>query len=84
MMASEGAKVVVNDLGGTRDGTGMEGPAEKVVDEIEAAGGAAAPSFDDISERPGAGTLVKSAIDRFGKLDILVNNAGILRDKTCS
>jgi NAD(P)-dependent dehydrogenase (short-subunit alcohol dehydrogenase family) len=83
LFAKEGAKIVVNDLGGARDGTGKgTTAAEKVVAEIKAAGGEAAPSFDDVSERAGAEALVKTALGTFGQLDILVNNAGILRDKT--
>src|SRR5262245_24873884 len=83
LFAKEGAKVVVNDLGGARDGTGKgTTAAEKVVEEIKAAGGQAAPSYDDVSEREGAENMVKTAIQSFGQLDILVNNAGILRDKT--
>src|SRR5215813_15505112 len=83
LFAQEGAKVIVNDLGGGRDGTGHGGAAaEKVVDEIRAAGGQAVPSFDDVSERAGAENLVRIATQSFGRLDILVNNAGILRDKT--
>ena len=82
MMASEGAKVVVNDVGGSRDGAGhSEGPAHDVVAEIEAMGGQAAANGDDISSWDGAGAVVKQAIDTFGGLDIVVNNAGILRDR---
>jgi len=83
LFAKEGAKVVVNDLGGARDGTGQGTTmAEQVCAEIHKAGGQAVPSYDDVSERPGADNIVKTAIDKFGQLDILVNNAGILRDKT--
>lgn len=83
LFAQEGAKVVVNDLGGARDGTGRGTTmAENVVAEIRAAGGEAVPNFDDVSEREGAERIVKTALDAFGQLDILVNNAGILRDKT--
>src|SRR5690349_5806156 len=82
MMASEGAKVVVNDVGGSRDGSGhSEGPAHDVVAEIEGMGGQAAANGDDISSWEGAGNVVKQAIDTFGGLDIVVNNAGILRDR---
>src|SRR6476660_9657150 len=82
MMASEGAKVVVNDVGGSRDGSGHSGgPAHDVVAEIEAMGGQAAANEDDISSWDGAGNVVKQAIDTFGGLDIVVNNAGILRDR---
>lgn len=83
LFAREGAKVVVNDLGGARDGSGTGSTmAEKVVAEIVAAGGQATPNFDDVSEREGAERIVKTALDSYGQLDILVNNAGILRDKT--
>src|SRR3954466_9823169 len=79
MLASQGAKVVVNDVGGSRDGTGhSEGPAHDVVAEIERMGGEAAANGDDISTWDGAGAVVKQAIDTFGGLDIVVNNAGIL------
>jgi len=81
-LAAEGAKVVVNDLGGTRDGTGTDaGPAQEVVDEIVAAGGEAVANTDDISEWAGAERIVQQAIDTYGRLDVLVNNAGILRDR---
>ena len=80
--AKEGAKVVVNDLGGSRDGTGSDaGPAQAVVDEIVAAGGEAVANTNDISEFDGAGAIVQQAIEVFGGLDVVVNNAGILRDK---
>jgi NAD(P)-dependent dehydrogenase (short-subunit alcohol dehydrogenase family) len=81
-LAQHGAKVVVNDLGGDRDGTGADtGPAQEVVDEIKAAGGDAATNTDDISSWDGAASLIQQAIDTFGRLDVLVNNAGILRDR---
>ena len=81
-LAAHGAKVVVNDLGGSRDGTGADaGPAQEVVDEITAAGGEAVANTDDISSWDGAASLVQQAIDTFGGLDVLVNNAGILRDR---
>src|SRR6516164_5487040 len=80
--ARQGAKVVVNDLGGEMDGTGSStGPAGEVVDEIRAMGGEAVANGDDVSDYDGAGRLVQSAIDAFGTLDVLVNNAGILRDR---
>jgi NAD(P)-dependent dehydrogenase (short-subunit alcohol dehydrogenase family) len=83
LFAREGAKVVVNDLGGARDGSGgSDRPAQQVADEIKAAGGQAVANYDDVSERAGAEAMVKQAVDAFGQLDILVNNAGILRDKT--
>jgi NAD(P)-dependent dehydrogenase (short-subunit alcohol dehydrogenase family) len=81
-LARHGAKVVVNDLGGSRDGTGTDtGPAQEVVDEITATGGEAAANNDDVSSWDGAASLVQQAIDTFGGLDVLVNNAGILRDR---
>ncbi len=82
MLAQHGARVVVNDLGGARDGTGAdEGPAQQVVDDILAAGGRAVASTDDVSSLEGARNLVGTALDAFGGLDVLVNNAGILRDR---
>jgi NAD(P)-dependent dehydrogenase (short-subunit alcohol dehydrogenase family) len=81
-LAVHGAKVLVNDLGGGRDGTGADaGPAQEVVDEITAAGGEGAANTDDISSWDGAASLIQQAIDTFGRLDVLVNNAGILRDR---
>ncbi len=80
--AAQGARVVVNDLGGTRDGAGSSaGPAQMVADEITAAGGEAVASTDDISSWAGAGRLLGQAIEAFGGLDVVVNNAGILRDR---
>ena len=82
LFASEGAKVVVNDLGGNPDGTGADAsPAQQVVDEIKAAGGEAVANYDDIADFEGAHRLVDQAVDTFGDLHILVNNAGILRDR---
>jgi NAD(P)-dependent dehydrogenase (short-subunit alcohol dehydrogenase family) len=82
MLASEGAKVVVNDVGGSRDGEGhSEGPAHDVVAEIEGMGGQAVANGDDISAWDGAGSAVQQAIDTFGGIDVLICNAGILRDK---
>jgi NAD(P)-dependent dehydrogenase (short-subunit alcohol dehydrogenase family) len=82
LLAAHGAKVVVNDLGGSRDGTGADaGPAQEVVDEITGAGGEAVANTDDISSWDGAAQFVQQAIDTFGRLDVLVNNAGILRDR---
>ena len=81
-LARHGANVVVNDLGGSRDGSGSDaGPAQEVVDEITADGGEAVANTDDISSWDGAERLVRQAIDTFGDLDVLVNNAGILRDR---
>ena len=79
--ASQGAKVVVNDLGAEMDGTGAPRPAGEVVDEIRAMGGEAVANGDDVSDWDGAGRLIQTAIDTFGTIDVLVNNAGILRDR---
>lgn len=80
--AAAGAAVVVNDLGGARDGAGgSAGPAQLVVDEITATGGRAVANTDDISTWSGGKSLVEQAVDVFGGLDVLVNNAGILRDR---
>jgi NAD(P)-dependent dehydrogenase (short-subunit alcohol dehydrogenase family) len=80
--AREGARVVVNDLGVARDGTGgSAGPAQDVVDEIQALGSEAIANADDIADFGGAQRLVKTAIDTFGQLDVLVNNAGFVRDR---
>jgi NAD(P)-dependent dehydrogenase (short-subunit alcohol dehydrogenase family) len=82
MLASHGGRVVVNDLGGARDGTGADaGPAAEVVASIVAAGGQAVANADDVSDWDGAARLVQQAVDVFGGLDVLVNNAGILRDR---
>ncbi|GAB2982381.1 SDR family oxidoreductase [Nocardioides montaniterrae] len=81
LLAKEGAKVLVNDIGGANDGTGSDTtPAQSVVDEIVAAGGAGAANYDNVATWDGAERMVKQAIDELGGLDILVNNAGILRD----
>jgi len=84
--ARQGARVVVNDVGASLDGTGREGegprgPAGEVVDAIKAAGGDAMANGDDISTWDGAAALVRSAIERWGRLDTVVNNAGIVRDR---
>jgi len=85
LFAREGASVVVNDLGGARDGTGgSAGPAQKVANEIVAAGGKAVANGDDVSTVEGGKRIFQAAIDAFGRVDILVNNAGILRDRTFS
>jgi len=82
MLASEGAKIVVNDVGGEIDGSGRStGPAQDVVDEIVAAGGEAVANGDDVSSWEGAERMVQQAVDSFGRLDVLINNAGILRDR---
>jgi NAD(P)-dependent dehydrogenase (short-subunit alcohol dehydrogenase family) len=82
LLASRGALVVVNDLGGSVDGTGSDkGAAEHVVDEITAAGGEAVADTNSVSTPEGGAAIVQTAIDAFGRVDIVVNNAGILRDK---
>jgi NAD(P)-dependent dehydrogenase (short-subunit alcohol dehydrogenase family) len=82
MLAAHGAKVVVNDLGGERDGTGASlSPAAEVAREITAAGGEAVVNGDDVSDWAGAERLIQQAITTYGRLDVLVNNAGILRDR---
>ncbi|MGD9703732.1 MAG: SDR family oxidoreductase [Acidimicrobiia bacterium] len=82
LFAAEGAKVVVNDLGGSADGTGADASAaQQVVDEIVAAGGEAIANHDDVADADGADRMIRSAIDSFGTLHVLVNNAGILRDR---
>jgi len=81
-LAKEGAKVVVNDLGGNTDGTGGTQIADEVVEEIKAAGGEAVANYDSVSDFAGGQNIFQTAIDTFGGMDILINNAGILRDKT--
>ena len=82
-LARQGAVVVVNDLGGSPDGTGADASAaQAVADEITAAGGQAVANTDDVADWDGARRLVEQAIAAFGRLDVLVNNAGILRDRT--
>ncbi|SRX95822.1 short chain dehydrogenase [Nocardia brasiliensis ATCC] [Mycobacterium shimoidei] len=81
LFAKEGAKVVVNDLGGDNNGEGADSaPAHEVVDEITAAGGTAVANTENIASWSAAESVVQQAIDEFGRLDVLVNNAGILRD----
>jgi len=82
-LAARGAQVVVNDLGGTVNGVGGDdSAAQKVVDEITAAGGTGVANHDSVSTPEGGESIVKTAVDSFGKVDIVINNAGILRDKT--
>jgi NAD(P)-dependent dehydrogenase (short-subunit alcohol dehydrogenase family) len=81
-MAAAGAKVLVNDLGTSVRGEGKDtGPAQKVVDEIRAAGGTAAANTDSVADWESAHRIVQSAIDAFGRVDVVINNAGILRDR---
>jgi NAD(P)-dependent dehydrogenase (short-subunit alcohol dehydrogenase family) len=80
--AHQGAKVVVNDIGGALDGSGSDAtPAQEVVDRIKADGGEAIASYDDVTDWDAAQRLVRSAVDTFGRLDTLVNNAGAVRDR---
>ena len=81
-LAAEGAKVVVNDFGGSSAGTGSEaGPADEVVSEIKKMGSDAVANYDNVADFEAGNRMVQQALDSFGRLDILVNNAGILRDK---
>ena len=82
--AKRGAKILVNDLGGARDGSGegSQSPAQKVVEEIKAAGGIAVANYDNVATPEGGEKIVKAALDAFGTVDVLINNAGILRDKS--
>ena len=81
-LAAEGAKVVVNDFGGSAQGTGAEaGPADEVVNEIKKMGSDAVANYDNVADFEAGNRMVQQALDSFGRLDILVNNAGILRDK---
>ncbi len=82
-LARRGARVVVNDLGGSVDGTGAStSAADAVVEEIRAAGGEAVANYDSVSTREGGAGVIQTAVDAFGTVDIVVNNAGILRDKS--
>ena len=80
--ARRGAKVVVNDLGGSADGSGASDTADQVVAEIKAAGGVAIANKASVSDRAGAQSIIDDAVSEFGTIDILINNAGILRDKS--
>jgi NAD(P)-dependent dehydrogenase (short-subunit alcohol dehydrogenase family) len=83
LFAAEGAKLVINDLGGGPDGSGSDAtPAQQVVEEVRAAGGEAVANSDDVTSADGAQRMIQQAIDEFGALHVLVNNAGILRDRT--
>ncbi len=84
LLASRGARIVVNDLGGSIDGSGdgSAGPAQQVTDEIKALGGEAVANTDSVASPEGGEAIVQTAIDEFGRVDIVINNAGILRDKT--
>ncbi len=82
LLAKHGAKIVVNDLGGSVDGTGEGDAADQVVEEIRAAGGEAVANKDSVSDKEGAKRIVETAVNEFGTVDILINNAGILRDKS--
>ena len=82
-LASRGAAVVVNDLGGSVDGQGGDHTAaQKVVDEITSKGGDAVPNFDSVMTPEGGASIVQTAVDSFGKVDVVINNAGFLRDKS--
>ncbi|HCO61867.1 MAG TPA: hypothetical protein DIT58_16955, partial [Porticoccaceae bacterium] len=84
-LASRGAKIVVNDLGGAVDGSGgSTTAAQKVVEEIKAAGGEAVANADSVATPEGAKAIIQTAIDNYGQIDILINNAGNLRDKSFS
>ena len=81
-LARRGARILVNDLGGTLDGSGSsDSAARRVVDEITAFGGIAAPNHDSVATSAGGQAIVQAALDAFGRVDVLVNNAGILRDR---
>ncbi|XOV82535.1 MAG: SDR family NAD(P)-dependent oxidoreductase [bacterium] len=82
LAASEGAKIVVNDLGSNTDGSGTGNIADDVVNEIKAKGGEAVANTQSVAEVSGGQSLLDTALDAFGKMDVLVNNAGILRDRT--
>src|SRR5512134_3034877 len=81
-LAAEGARVLVNDIGTSTSGVGSDaGPAQRVVAEIEAAGGSAAANTDSVADAASANRIVQCALDHFGRIDGVINNAGILRDR---
>ena len=82
LLAQHGAKIVVNDLGGSVDGAGKSDAADVVVEEIRSAGGEAVANKDSVSDKEGAKRIVETAVNEFGSVDIVINNAGILRDKS--
>jgi NAD(P)-dependent dehydrogenase (short-subunit alcohol dehydrogenase family) len=83
LLAKEGASVVVNDLGGSRDGSGAgANMADQVVDKIIAAGGKAVANYGNVTNEDDAKAMVQTAVDAFGKIDMIIANAGILRDKS--
>ena len=82
LLAQNGAKIVVNDLGGSVDGSGQSDAADVVVEEIRAIGGEAVANKDSVSDKEGAKRIVETAVNEFGSVDIVINNAGILRDKS--